>query len=151
MRGSVLTPKGVRNFGVVVPGTLYRSGILQARGVRWLREAHGVRRIVDLTRRERGTEMRACARHGVEYVKLPMSDEDAPDPELLARAVALLVENGPVLVHCWRGQHRTGLVVACYRVRVCGWTADAALREAREFGFYAPTPRPNLVRAVLAC
>lgn len=41
----------------------------------------------------------------------------------------------PVLVHCQHGQDRTGLVVAAYRVLVCGWTKVAAMKEAVHLGY----------------
>src|SRR5208282_1496550 len=42
---------------------------------------------------------------------------------------------GPVLCHCQRGQDRTGLVIAAYRVRVCGRSKDEAMAEALKFGY----------------
>src|SRR5579864_3086095 len=30
----------------------------------------------------------------------------------------------PLLVHCQHGEDRTGLIVAVYRVKVCGWPKD---------------------------
>jgi tyrosine-protein phosphatase SIW14 len=41
----------------------------------------------------------------------------------------------PVLLHCQHGQDRTGLIVACYRVKVSGWTKQAAWAEALKFGY----------------
>jgi protein tyrosine/serine phosphatase len=42
---------------------------------------------------------------------------------------------GKLLVHCERGQDRTGLVIASYRVRKCGWTKEAAMAEALTLGY----------------
>jgi len=41
----------------------------------------------------------------------------------------------PVLVHCQHGEDRTGLVIAAYRVRVCGWSKEQAWSEALKFGY----------------
>jgi tyrosine-protein phosphatase SIW14 len=41
----------------------------------------------------------------------------------------------PVLVHCQHGEDRTGLIIAAYRVRVCLWTKDAAMKEALAYGY----------------
>ena len=41
----------------------------------------------------------------------------------------------PVYVHCQHGEDRTGLVIAAYRVRQCGWTKEHAMEEARGHGY----------------
>jgi protein-tyrosine phosphatase len=42
--------------------------------------------------------------------------------------------DGPLLVHCTEGRDRTGIVVARYRVRRCGWTKQAAWDEWVRYG-----------------
>jgi protein tyrosine/serine phosphatase len=49
--------------------------------------------------------------------------------------LAITSARSPVLVHCQWGRDRTGLVIAAYRVRVCGWTKDAAMSEALAYGY----------------
>ena len=53
---------------------------------------------------------------------------------LLDEAVGYLIgkQNQPVFVHCFAGMHRTGLVIAAYRVTHCGWTEEQSLAELRE-------------------
>ncbi len=41
----------------------------------------------------------------------------------------------PVFVHCHYGSNRTGIMVAIYRVAVCGWTKEEAIREMAKGGF----------------
>jgi protein tyrosine/serine phosphatase len=43
--------------------------------------------------------------------------------------------NLPLFVHCQRGADRTGMLCAMYRITICGWTREEALREMREGGF----------------
>ena len=44
----------------------------------------------------------------------------------------------PVLVHCWHGSDRTGVIIAAYRVVFDGWTKTQAIEEFRkpEFGYH---------------
>lgn len=41
----------------------------------------------------------------------------------------------PVFVHCQHGSDRTGTMVAAYRIVVCGWSKQAAIKEMTEGGF----------------
>ena len=43
--------------------------------------------------------------------------------------------NYPVLIHCKAGLHRTGILVAVYRMEYEGWTPQAAIRELKDNGF----------------
>ena len=43
-------------------------------------------------------------------------------------------QNQPVFVHCQAGRHRTGAVVAVFRLRHCGWTEWAARKELKTWG-----------------
>ena len=40
----------------------------------------------------------------------------------------------PVFVHCMKGQDRTGVVIAAYRIRRQGWTFDQAYQEMLSYG-----------------
>lgn len=51
-------------------------------------------------------------------------------------AVSIIADpkNQPVFVHCRGGNHRTGAVVAVYRVQQCGWTEEEARAELLRYG-----------------
>jgi protein tyrosine/serine phosphatase len=48
-------------------------------------------------------------------------------------------ENGPFLMHCWRGADRVGLMAAMFRIVDQGWTKDEAIEEMVKggYGFHA--------------
>ena len=46
--------------------------------------------------------------------------------------------NEPCYFHCEAGQGRTGVMAAAYRIAVEGWSGDAALAEAKQFGMKMP-------------
>jgi hypothetical protein len=48
---------------------------------------------------------------------------------------ALEMAPKPCLVHCKYGRDRTGIVIAGWRVRH-GWSKDAAMAEAKKFGYH---------------
>ncbi|KGQ00887.1 hypothetical protein PAAG_12430 [Paracoccidioides lutzii Pb01] len=46
--------------------------------------------------------------------------------------IILNPKNHPLLIHCNKGKHRTGCIVACFR-RVQGWSVIAALQEYQKY------------------
>lgn len=43
--------------------------------------------------------------------------------------------DGPILIHCWHGSDRTGLLCAMYRILFQNWTKEAATDELVNGGF----------------
>ena len=43
--------------------------------------------------------------------------------------------NGPILIHCWHGSDRTGLVSAMYRIVFQGWSKEDAIDELMNGGY----------------
>ena len=93
----------------------------------------GVRTVIDLSDRHRQTVARACADLGLRYEKIPI-DEQRPSASALRSAVDL-AKRGNCLVHCYRGIHRTGVVIALVRMAF-GTPFDVAVSDmlSRRFG-----------------
>lgn len=118
-----------------VSDRLYRSGQPTAEGMR-AAERLGIRTVISLRSRQRD-EARAEGTD-LQLHHVPMR---AWNPRLTAAAEALnaiAASPGPVLVHCWHGADRTGMVVALYRMLEQGWPREAAIREMLEgdYGYH---------------
>jgi len=98
----------------------------------------GVRTIVDLQEdgdRSRD-EKKLVKALGMKYVNIPMKGMTTPTEKQISHALKALNDNsdGPVFVHCKRGADRTGVVIACYRIKHDHWDNPKALSEARNYG-----------------
>jgi protein tyrosine/serine phosphatase len=152
---------GLAHFHVVEPGVLMRCGQPRIRDLEQIRAAHGLSTVVCArggTRHPlRGRWFRKervwCAQTGVQLEHLPFSDAATPPADVFARFLEIMQQpqRRPVLVHCEQGFHRTGLLCAAYRIRLCNWPLDRALDEMRAYGFdFARPKRRPLLDALLA-
>ena len=55
---------------------------------------------------------------------------------------------GPILVHCWHGADRTGVVIAAWRMAAHGWSAEAAADEMVNGGFNFHATYDNLISLI---
>ena len=100
-------------------------------------KALGVRTIIDLRGNQvvaSAVERKMAARHGLEYRKVPLSFhplKDGSGDDVLA--VFQDRSAYPIYVHCNLDRDRTSAAIGVYRIKVCGWTQQAAEAEAHEF------------------
>ena len=109
--------------------------------------AHGYRRTVNLCAETDGGDTSLITRAGLggtlQTVHLPIIDMHNPT---LAQVVQLLdlltAPTAPrTYLHCEAGRCRTGVMVACYRMAVAGWSEADAFAEAENFGCSVPLQR----------
>jgi len=95
-------------------------------------------------------EEQAVARElGVEFVHCPLTSDTLGDDAMWNRLLGLTLDPArrPVLVHCARGELRTGFFCALYRMVVDGWPREKALSEMAHFG-YDLNGHPTAVEAL---
>ena len=125
--------EGVPKFAEVSP-TLYRGGQPSPQGFANLARL-GIKIIVDNGWSDKNKKL--AEQLGMRYISISwicMFPKDA----LFARFLKV-VEDNPgkkIFVHCRFGDARTGMMIAAYRMKVQGWTAEEARREMRAFGFH---------------
>ena len=116
---------------------LFRGGQPRETGIGKLREL-GITTVINLrgasdrTRAE-DREVRAL---GLNYFNVPLPNWGRPQHSRVARILDLInaPENGRVFIHCKDGVDRTGMIVAIYRMKHDGWSANQALAEAERAG-----------------
>ena len=144
---------GPKNWGVVEPGFIYRSGLMEPGQVKRALQKNNIRVIVSLCGRDASKEQVAqeiAARElGVEILWLPMKGDGTTADgtmDLHVAAVAAICkarrEGKPVLIQCGAGANRTGGVVAAYQLLVQRKNPQEVLAEMREHRF---DPHDNAV------
>lgn len=142
--------KAFGNFRVVEPGVLYRSAQPTPEGLGRAIHDHGFRTVVSFrdTREDRGADVPDewegpfCAKLGVKFVRLPAlvwsyHHGVVPAEQNVSKFLAVMKDpkNHPVLIHCFRGIHRTGIFSALHRMEYQGWTNAEAMAEMRDCGY----------------
>ena len=132
--------KSIVNFQVVEDG-IYRSGRPDASFIHTLAKDYGIKTIISLEtyafEPNKGHEEKEAAKKaGIVFLHIPMSPVGEINKEKLKEAIkALHVELRPILVHCYRGSERTGMVVGGYRMLYNGWSYERTEQEMDLYGF----------------
>lgn len=135
---------------VVVPGAVYAGASVQFSELHGI-DSLGVRAVLDLDREHWGEpdgrvarDWGIARRYGMRFVHLPLHPVLPPSLAELEWAVAILEDSGtrPILVHADRGEERTGMVIAAYRIGVQGWSAERAYAEMVPDGGHDPRFAP---------
>jgi len=127
-----LAVPGVPNLHKI-SASLYRSAQPTAAGMRQL-EAMGIRTVINLRSFHSDRDAIGDAALASEHITMKAWH---PEEKELVRFLRLVTTPAvlPALVHCQHGADRTGLMCAVYRLVICGWTRQEALREMTEGGF----------------
>lgn len=124
--------QGAKNFFEILPGVLYRSEQPNAEAFRAY-EAMGIRTVINL--RSRDSDTRAAKDTRLLLRRVPINTWDIRQRDVV-KALSLIREaEKPVLVHCYHGADRTGVIIAAYRIVEQGWSKEKALDELRNGGY----------------
>lgn len=130
-------PVPIDNFGQV-NDHIYRGSQPEDENYRQL-AAFGIKTIVDL-RGDSERDARALAEEaGLRYINLPLADKQYPQADAAEKFLEIVNDetNWPVYVHCAGGRHRTGSMIAVYRMSMEGWDLDHAYQEMKDYDFYS--------------
>ncbi len=78
--------------------------------------------------------------------RVEMEADDVIEKDLIAALKIIKNSDGPILIHCWHGSDRTGLLCAMYRIVFQNWTKDAAIDELINGGYGYHKMYDNLPR-----
>ncbi len=101
--------------------------------------AIGIKTIIDLREHPEKYSRRAAEGSGLRYVNIQLNAKRPPTDAESNHFLQLVNDekNWPVYVHCAGGRHRTGVLLAVYRMEIDGWDARRAYEEMKDFKFYS--------------
>ena len=118
-----------------VTDTLYRSEQPLTTDQTWLK-AHNIQTVISL-RSSGKRDQKELGELGIHLVHLPMRAWRISDKQVAQalQQIRLGQQKGGVLVHCYHGSDRTGLVIAMYRIIEQNWSIEAAREEMKKGGY----------------
>ncbi len=140
----------IGNFGVV-NNRFYRGS--QPKGHDYVDlAALGVKTVIDLQQDGPSDEAGIVQRAGMQFFRIPMDTSDPPTRSQIATFFKIVDDpaSQPVYLHCAGGRHRTGTMVAIYRMTDDGWTAVQAYDEMKRYHFEGLFGHPALKNFVFA-
>ena len=128
------TPVGKSANLFQVTPTLFRSAQLGRDDVAELK-ALGIKNVVGL--RAFHSDEDWLRESGIKASRVKIYTWAVDDDNIVAalKAIRTAEKEGPVLLHCWHGADRTGLVSAMYRLLYQGWSKAQALDELLNGGY----------------
>ncbi len=144
-----------KNFGVVEPGVLYRSGQISRWQIEPTLRKYNIKLIVALSAHAGASQMpnidaeiKIANALGIQRVLFPLGGDGTGQIEQYALAIAAIdqakKQGKPVLVHCIAGTARTGGVIATYEMLVENRSPADAFEQMRTYG-HDPTANPHLL------
>ncbi len=109
---------------------VYRSAQPHNEGFREL-ERLGVRNVLSL----RDYHSDEAEGTSLNLFRVKMEAGEITDEKVIAALRIIKESDGPILIHCWHGSDRTGLVSAMYRIVFQGWSREDAIEELTKGGY----------------
>jgi len=140
-----------KNFHVVSPG-IWRSAQPDEKSLSCLKKM-GLKTIINLRQEDSDLELwerEYAYKNNLAYFHFPMDAKMPPDVGQLSAILRILrdVSSRPILIHCYGGRDRTGLVVGVYKAQFTNESLDNIHQEMLMYG-YNERAYPLLLETVM--
>ena len=140
----------VRNLRVVEPDVFYRSGQMRPGAFERVLRERNIRTVFSVRESKLAAgdqsdefEKVHCEATGRKFHRLPQPGWEVGDHGITGEETVRVFLNlladpeespRPMLLHCFAGEHRTGAMVAVYRMEYNGWRNGEAIEEMTSVG-----------------
>ena len=118
----------IRNFYKVSDG-IDRSAQPDRKNME-LMDIIGVKTVINLRRYH--SDINEAKNTSLKLERVKMNPGKIKDEDIAEILTLIKNSDKPVLIHCWHGSDRTGVVVAMYRIVFEGFSKEEAIKELRE-------------------
>ncbi len=126
-----------------VDSLVYRSEQPDAQAMTEV-EKFGIHRILNL--REFHDDKDETKDTNLQIFHVPFNAAKIKDIDVINSLKIIKSSDKPILVHCWHGSDRTGVIVAMYRIVEQGWTKEAAIDELKNGGYGYHSIYGNIIK-----
>lgn len=134
--------KQLKNF-YALNDSVYRAAQPSKKDFKTL-EAAGFKTILNLRRKK--DDQRKAKGTQLQLEHLRFKTKALTQADIIAALQIIKDAKKPILIHCWHGSDRTGVVSAAYRIVFQNWSKEDAIAEMRNPSFgYHENWYPNLL------
>jgi len=111
---------------------VYRSAQPDAKGFQDLQK-RGIRNVLSF--RDQHSDSNGARGTTLKLFRIPMESGEIKTSQVVEALRTIKYAEGPILIHCWHGADRTGLISAMYRIVFQNWSKADAIEELMRGGF----------------
>ena len=96
----------------------------------------GVKTVLNL--RRIGDDIKKARHTDLVLEQIKLKSKTIEENDIIEVLKVIQDSEKPILIHCWHGSDRTGVIVASYRIVFENWTKEQAIEEMRKpvFGYH---------------
>lgn len=111
---------------------VYRSAQPDRKGFEELKRL-GIRTVLSF--RDHHADDRGAKGLGLTLYRVKMEAGEIRDEQVIESLRIIRTAKGPIVIHCWHGSDRTGLISAMYRILFQNWSKEEAIEELIKGGY----------------
>jgi len=96
-------------------------------------EAFGIREVLNLRLFHTDIDEAKDTKLKLHHVRMRAGNIE--DKDIITSLKYIRDSKGPIVIHCWHGSDRTGVISAMYRIIYQGWSKEDATKELIEGGY----------------